>query len=152
MNKKLILIFSIILIITLNFSVLAANNEKLYSGKKFRDPFAEYKEPVVEEKDLQNNNSLNENTAANGQTTVNPTRTRITVEDVKKGIPFSLNGIISSQNNKVALLNTGTEVEIIQRNYEYNDYKVTAVETNSIVIENYGFKLRLNMGGKVDEI
>lgn len=157
MTKRLLLLILIIIFIIFSSTTVSAENinQELYSGKKFRNPFVEYEEPaVIEEENLQNNevNSSEDSITINSYQNQDFKRPQITTEDLKRRIPFSLNGIINTQNNKTALLNTGTKVEIIKKNYEYNGYRVTAVKENSVIVEYNGLKFRLNIGGKVDEI
>lgn len=157
MTKRLLLLVLIIIFSTfISIAVSAENiNQELYSGKQFRNPFIEYEEPAAEKEEKIKNNEVNspeEKKTINNNQKQSSDRPQRTTQDFKKSIPFSLNGIISSQNNKVALLNTGTKVEVVQKNYEYRGYRIIAVEKTSIIVENNVFKFRLKMGGKIDEI
>lgn len=141
-----------------SFSVLAQNqNGEIYSGKEFRNPFVEYIDPVpempVESNSVQaeeQSDNQTQNTAA--EQNRKPAPPKITVEDVRRELPFSLNGIISSNKEKVALLNTGGSMKLIRGNYKENDYQIISIEKESVIVQNRGFKLRLKIGGEVDEI
>lgn len=158
--RPLILFLTAIFILTASFSILAQNqNNNLYSGKDFRNPFVEYIDPVPEEVEetevvASEEETAASNTAQNNASVQNqrPAPPRITVEDVKRELPFSLNGVISSNRERVALLNTGGSVEFIRDSYQKEGYQITAIEKDSVVVENRGFKLRLKIGGEIDEI
>jgi type II secretory pathway component PulC len=148
MNKKnLIFILIIILSFIISTSVFAENiNEKIYSGKEFRNPFTDTLAPKPE-------TAAGSNEATNvDQVNQRPVQPQLTFADIKNQIPFSLNGIISSNRERVALLNTGVNVELIRGNYQKDGYKIIAIEKDSVIVENRGFKLRLKIGGEIDEI
>jgi type II secretory pathway component PulC len=147
MNKNL---FISILIITVTLitstSVFAENvNEIIYSGKEFRNPFIDTLAPEPEA-------GSSEETNMDQVVTQRPVQPQLTFTDIKNQLPFSLNGIISSNRERVALLNTGVNVELIRGNYQKDGYKIIAVEKDSVIVENRGFKLRLKIGGEIDEI
>ncbi|SIQ12392.1 hypothetical protein [Halanaerobium kushneri] len=155
MKDNILIIFILVLIIFISsFSVLAENqNQEIYSGKEFRNPFIEFSEPKIEaDQDTvpKNQNKAVQNSGSGQTTKFAPPK--ITVEDVKKELPFSLNGIISSNKEKVALLNTGGSMKLIRGNYKENDYQIISIEKESVIVQNRGFKLRLKIGGEVDEI
>ncbi|PUU87466.1 hypothetical protein [Halanaerobium sp.] len=160
MNKKFIFLLVLLIssITILSFTVSAEDkNEKLYSEKEFRNPFVEYVEPVPEPPAEDNDEQAEQQTGNQAQNNVQrvnsrPAPPKITVEDVKNGLPFSLNGIISSNRERVALLNTGVNVELIRGNYQKDGYKIIAIKKDSVIVENRGFKLRLKIGGEIDEI
>jgi type II secretory pathway component PulC len=141
-----------------SLSVFAQNkNQEIYSGKEFRNPFVEYIDPVPEPPAADNDKEAEQQVNDTEQNTDNnenqkPAPPKITIEDVKKELPFSLNGIISSNREKVALLNTGGSVEFIRGSYQVEEYKITAIEKDSVIVENRRFKLRLKIGGEIDEI
>lgn len=156
-DKSLVIFIIFLLTIFFSFSVLAQNkNGEIYSGKEFRNPFVEFIEPVPEPP-AENNNAQVEQQADNqaqntGGNVRRPAPPKITVEDVKRELPFSLNGIISSNREKVALLNTGGSVEFIRGNYQRDGYQIISIEKESVIVQNRGFKLRLKIGGEIDEI
>ncbi|MFW5737163.1 MAG: hypothetical protein ACOCXB_07440 [Halanaerobium sp.] len=148
-NKFLLIILIAIFIFTINFPISAENkNEDLYSGNNFRNPFEEYTEPAESEAE----DGEGEESEADDDQNQNSDSAALSIEDIKTELPFSLNGIISSNREKVALLNTGDNVEFVRGSYEKEGYRVTSIEKNSIVVEKRGFKLRLKIGGEIDEI
>jgi type II secretory pathway component PulC len=168
MRNKILIILLIFIFIFLNsISVLAeTTKQEIYSGKKFRNPFVEFadpepvpEEPAKSETETEENgeeNQLNSNDSAENDSAQaqkqEPELPRITAEDIKRELPFSLSGIISSNKEKVALLSTGGNVEFIRGNYEQNGYQIIAIEKESVIVQNRGVKLRLKIGGEVDEI
>ncbi|PUU86571.1 MAG: hypothetical protein CI947_2448 [Halanaerobium sp.] len=157
-DKSLEILIIFLIMLFFSFSVLAQNqNGEIYSGKEFRNPFVEYIEPAPEPPEEDSSSQAEQEADIQAQNTaVNvrkpPAPPKITVEDVKRELPFSLNGIISSNREKVALLNTGGSVEFIRGSYQKEGYQITAIEKDSVIIENRGFKLRLKIGGEIDEI
>jgi hypothetical protein len=43
-------------------------------------------------------------------------------------------------------------MKLIRGNYKENDYQIISIEKESVIVQNRGFKLRLKIGGEVDEI
>ena len=137
MSKKLIIlvILSFVLIVLLPFSVLAEENEEdLYSGKEFRNPFVE--SPVVQ---------------AEREAEDRPAEAVITFADIRREVPFNLDGIISSGTDRIALINTGDRVELIRGYYSQDGYELISIERDSVIVRNRGFRFRLKIGGEVDE-
>ncbi|SHM23966.1 hypothetical protein [Halanaerobium congolense] len=149
MDKKILIsILIIILILISSASVFAENiNDKIYSGKEFRDPFTDILDPEPE-------TTAESSTENNVDQVVNqrPVQPKLTFADIKNQLPFSLDGIISSNRERVALLNTGVNVELIRGSYQKEGYKIITIEKDSVIVENRGFKLRLKIGGEIDEI
>ena len=147
MAKKMhyILIITTIILLTFSISVLAEElNEEMYEGKEFRNPFLEYQEPAPEPQPGPNAETSAENRE--------PEEPVITFEMVKNQIPFSLNGIISSSTDKIALLNTGEGTQFIRGYYKEDGYELIAIQGESVIVRNRGFRLRLKIGGEIDEI
>ena len=137
MSKKVIilLLLSFVLIFILPFSVLAEENEEdLYSGKEFRNPFVE--SPVVQ---------------AEREAEDRPAEAVITFADIRREVPFNLDGIISSGTDRIALINTGDRVELIRGYYSQDGYELISIERDSVIVRNRGFRFRLKIGGEVDE-
>jgi Tfp pilus assembly protein PilP len=151
MVKKTNFLLIIILIIILTFSLTAlAQEEKedleeLYEGKEFRNPFLEYTEPEP----APQQSSANAGTAGGTQEPQEPV---ITFEMVRNGLPFNLSGIISSNKERIALLNTGDGTEFIRGYYKEDGYELIDIQGDSVVVRNRGFRLRLKIGGEIDEI
>ena len=156
----LILIIAVVVLTLTSVSVLAeTKNEEIYSGKEFRNPFVEYIDPEPEpepapetESEANDNSAAGQSSNNEGRESQRPAPPRITIEDVKSELPFSLNGIISSNKTKVALLNTGGNVEFIRGSYQQEGYQITSIEKESVIVTNRGFRLRLKIGGEIDEI
>lgn len=142
MTEKIrpILIIVLAIILTVSFTVMAQEEEKedLYEDKEFRNPFVEYQEPEPQkEKD-------------DAETEEEPA---ITFAKVREELPFNLSGIISrSDDERIALLNTGEGTELIRGYYEVDNYELIAIQADSVIVRNRGFRLRLKIGGEIDEI
>ncbi len=154
-KKNKFLIISI-LIISLVFSMTALaqeeDNEELYEGKEFRNPFLEYKEPEpVPQPDDDAAASGNED-AQTMDGSEEPPEPVITFEMVRNGLPFNLSGIISSNKERIALLNTGEGTEFVRGYYKEAGYEVIDIQGDSVIVRNRGFRLRLKIGGEIDEI
>ena len=147
MAKKIeftIFILTIFLIISVT-SVLAQDidTEILYEDKEFRNPFIEYQEPAPQPPPTQGGNN-----AADAE----PEEPVITFEMVRNELPFSLSGIISSNKERIALLNTGEGTQFIRGYYKEDGYELIAIQGESVIVRNRGFRLRLKIGGEIDEI
>ncbi|ADQ14860.1 hypothetical protein [Halanaerobium hydrogeniformans] len=137
MNKKIIIlvILSFVLIFSLPFSVLAEENEKdLYSGKEFRNPFVE--SPVIQ---------------VEREAEERPAEPVITFADIRRELPFNLDGIISSGTDRIALIDVGDRVELVRGYYSKDGYELISIERDSVIVRNRGFRFRLKIGGEVDE-
>jgi type II secretory pathway component PulC len=152
MVKKTNFLLIIILIFTLTFSLTALaqeeekeNLEELYEGKEFRNPFLEYTEPEP----VPQQSAANAGTASGAQEPQEPV---ITFEMVRNGLPFNLSGIISSNRERIALLNTGDGTEFIRGYYKEDGYELIDIQADSVIVRNRGFRLRLKIGGEIDEI
>ena len=143
-NNFIIFILAILLIV-LTTTVLAQeiDNEILYEDKEFRNPFIEYQEPEPQPPPTQGGNN-----AANAE----PEEPVITFEMVRNELPFSLSGIISSNKERIALLNTGEGTQFIRGYYKEDGYELIAIQGESVIVRNRGFRLRLKIGGEIDEI
>lgn len=143
-TNKFILFVSILLLILFSFSVMAQETEE-DEERTFRNPFVEYVDPA----------EAAANNAAQGGTANNETAQRtepvITFEDIKMGIPFRLAGIITSGNDKIAVVNSGDGVEFIRGRYEKNNYIISAINQDSITVKNRGFTFQLRIGGEINE-
>lgn len=150
MVKKTNFLLIIILIFTLTFSLTALaqeeDNKDLYEGKEFRNPFLEYTEP---EPVPQQSTAAGSGTADGAQEPQEPV---ITFEMVRNGLPFNLSGIISSNKERIALLNTGDGTEFIRGYYKEDGYELIDIQGDSVIVRNRGFRLRLKIGGEIDEI
>ena len=135
-RKVIILIFlSFVLIVLLPVSVLAEENEEdLYSGKEFRNPFVEA--PVVQ---------------AEREAEERPAEPVITFADIRRELPFNLDGIISSGTDRIALIDIGDRVELVRGYYSKDGYELLSIERDSVIVRNRGFRFRLKIGGEVDE-
>lgn len=129
-NKIVLITFIFILLCSIPISA-EKTNEEMYSNMPFRNPFLEYVEPQQEpEKEKEK---------------------IITFEDVKREIPFKLNGIIANQKEKIALIDTGSGVEFISNFFEKNGYQITEVYNDGIFIKNRGFQFYMRIGGEINE-
>ncbi len=149
MVKKTNFLFIIILVLILTFSLTALaqeNKSDFYEGKEFRNPFIEYQKP--EPVPQQNNNADTGDTAA-AQIRKEPI---ITFEMVRNGLPFNLSGIISGKTERIALLKTGDGTEFIRGYYNKNGYELIEIRQDSVIVRNRGFRIRLKIGGEIDEI
>ena len=145
---KKIILFAFILLLVFSFNTAAQENNE-QQEKTFRNPFVEYVEPT-QTKSVSNagaNNSQTDtaNAAAQRQEPI------ITLEDVKRGVPFRLDGIITSGSKKVAVVYTGDGVEFIRESFQKDNYYISAVNQNSITIKNRGFTFQLRIGGEINE-
>jgi type II secretory pathway component PulC len=149
MTKKIrpILIITLAIILTFSFTLMAQEEEQedLYEGKEFRNPFAEYQEP---EPVPQPGTAA----AGAGGEAQEPQEPVITFAMVRDELPFNLSGIISSSDERIALLNTGDGTEFIRDYYKEGGYELIAIQADSVIVRNRGFRLRLKIGGEIDEI
>lgn len=147
MVKKLNFSFIILLIIVLTFSLTALaqeeDKEDLYEDKEFRNPFVEYEEPEPEQSRAD---------AESGDGAQEQEEPVITFEMVRNELPFKLSGIISSNRERIALLDTGDGTEFIRGYYKEDGYELIDIQGDSIIVRNRGFRLRLKIGGEIDEI
>ena len=147
-NKSL-LIASILILLLFSFSVLAQDgNEEETEERTSRNPFIDYVEPAPA-------NNPNNNSSSNSGNSNNNTAQRaepvITFEDIKSGIPFSLDGIITSGNNRIAVVDTGEGVEFVRSSFGKNNYYIAAINQDSIIVNNRGFTFQLRIGGEINE-
>lgn len=164
MNNKKIAVF-IIIILFISFPALAAKtNKELYPNNKFRNPFVKYVEEVekeekemkaeetAEQEDVVNNSvSISDKSTNSDQNNLEQNRA-YQFEEVIRGIPFSLNGIIKSNNKNLALINNGSGTNFVNQYYQENNYLITQINESGIIISNRGFRFRLTIGGEIDEI
>ena len=143
--NKFILFASILLLLIFSFNVLAQDNEEENEERIFRNPFVEYVEPAPEPANNPNNSNSNSDNNSQRNEPV------ITFADIKSGIPFSLDGIITSGNNRIAVVDTGDGVEFVRSSYEKNNYYISAINQNSITVNNRGYTFRLRIGGEINE-
>jgi type II secretory pathway component PulC len=134
-----IILFASILLLVFSFNTAAQENGENQGEKTFRNPFVEYVETVPKAESDSNK------TAAQRSEPV------ITLEDIKRGVPFRLDGIITSGSKKVAVVYTGDGVEFIRESFQKNNYYISAVNQDSITIKNRGFTFQLRIGGKINE-
>jgi len=134
--NKLILLTLIILLILFSFNVLAQEDEEENEERIFRNPFVEYVDPA-------------EAAANNG--TGQRAEPVITFADIKDGIPFRLDGIITSGNDRIAVINSSDGVEFIRGRYEKNNYIISAISQDSITVQNRGFTFQLRIGGEIND-
>ncbi|MFW6028875.1 MAG: hypothetical protein ACOCRO_01335 [Halanaerobiales bacterium] len=151
-NRCLILL-SILFLLIFSFNALAQNDEE-NEERTFRNPFVEYVEPEPENNS--NNNSNNDNNSNNSNNSENSntaqrTEPAITFEDIKSELPFQLDGIISSGSKRIAIVDTGDGVEFVRSSFEKNNYKISAINQDSIIINNRGFTFQLKIGGEINE-
>lgn len=131
-----IIIISLLLILIFSISASAEKtNEEMYQDMSFRNPFVDYVEPQPEPE------------PGSGREQENI----ITFEDVKNGLPFKLNGIITSDKQRIAIVDTGDGVKFIRNYYEQDGYKITSIYADGILVQNRGFNIRLKIGGEIDE-
>lgn len=149
-NKKIILLASILILLIFSFNVLAQEENGEENEKRvFRNPFVEYVEPAPEPSNNPNNSNSNSgNTDNNNNQRNEPV---ITFADIKSGVPFRLDGIITSGNNRIAVVDTGDGVEFVRSSYEKDNYYISAINQDSITVNNRGFTFRLRIGGEINE-
>jgi len=144
-NNGYILLASILLLLVFSFSVIAQEDIEENEERIFRNPFVEYVDPA----------EAAANNAAQGITVNNETGQRtvpiITFEDIKMGIPFRLAGIITSGNDRIAVVNSGDGVEFVRGRYEKNNYIISAISQDSITVQNRGFTFQLRIGGEIND-
>lgn len=165
MNDKKIAVF-IIIILFISFPALAAKtNKELYPNNQFRNPFIKYVEEVekeeekeikaeetAEQEDVVNNSvSISDKSTNRDQNDLEQNRS-YQFEEVIRGIPFSLNGIIKSNNKNLALINNSSGTNFVNQYYQENNYLITQINESGIIISNRGFRFRLTIGGEIDEI
>lgn len=160
MNNKKIAVL-IIIILFISFPALAAKtNKELYPNNKFRNPFVKHVEEEqetktdesIEKEDVINNSaSISENMTNSYQNNLEQNRD-YQFEEVIRGIPFSLNGIIKSNNKNLALINNSSGTNFVNQYYQENNYLITQINESGIIISNRGFRFRLTIGGEIDEI
>jgi len=142
--NKIILYTIILVLLISSINVMAQEDENDYGDKVFRNPFIDYAEPSA-------NNSSNNNSNSGSRNNNPPPEPIITFEDIKRELPFRLSGIITSGNKKIAIVDTGEGVEFINSSYEKNNYRITAINRDSVTVSNRGFILRLMIGGEINE-
>jgi len=131
-----IIIISLLLILIFSISTSAEKtNEEMYQDMSFRNPFIDYVEPKPEPEPGSREEQEN----------------IITFEDVKNGLPFKLNGIITSDKQRIAIVDTGDGIKFIRNYYEKDGYKITSIYADGILVQNRGFNIRLKIGGEIDE-
>jgi Tfp pilus assembly protein PilP len=144
-NNGYILLASILLLLVFSFSVIAQEDIEENEERIFRNPFVEYVDPA----------EAAANNAAQGITVNNETGQRtvpiITFEDIKMGIPFRLAGIITSGNDRIAVVNSGDGVEFVRGRYEKNNYIISAISQDSVTVKNRGYTFQLKIGGEINE-
>jgi len=144
-NNRYILLASILLLLIFSFNVIAQEDTEENEERIFRNPFVEYVDPA----------EAAATNAAQGSTANNETGQRtepvITFEDIKMGIPFRLAGIITSGNDRIAVVNSGDGVEFIRGRYEKNNYIISAISQDSITVKNRVFTFQLRIGGEINE-
>ena len=144
-NNRYILLASILLLLVFSFNVIAQEDAEENEERIFRNPFVEYVDPA----------ETAANNAAQGSTANNDTGQRaepvITFADIKGGIPFRLDGIITSGNDRIAVINSADGVEFIRGRYEKNNYLISAISQDSITVKNRGFTFQLRIGGEINE-
>lgn len=140
-NNRIIIILLIILFI--GFPVTAAQtNKKLYNENSFRNPFVKYVDEAGEVKEKK--------VVKEKQTTSSASKLKL--ENIISAIPFSLNGIIKSGNEKIALINLGSGSEFVEEDYKNNNYLITHIHDDFIVISSQGFRIRMEVGGEINEL
>lgn len=145
--NRFILYTSILFFLIFSFSLplLAQENEEETEERAFRNPFVEYAEPAPENNSNDNsNNSGNDNSAQRAEPV-------ITFEDIKSELPFQLDGIITSGTNRIAVVDTGDGVEFVRSSFEKDNYYISAINQDSIIINNRGFTFQLRIGGEINE-
>lgn len=158
-NKKIV--FLIIIILFISFPALAAKtNKELYPNNQFRNPFVKHveeeqetkTEESTEKEDVINNSaSISEDMTNSDQNDLEQNRA-YQFEEVIRGIPFSLNGIIKSNNKNLALINNSSGTNFVNQYYQEDDYLITQINESGIIISSRGFRFRLTIGGEIDEI
>ena len=162
MNDKKISVL-LIMILFISFPVLAAKtNKELYPDNQFRNPFVRYEEETkkaeteISEESEQEVEEKNSNTTSGDNNNRNQNNTvtnrAYQFEEVIRGIPFSLNGIIKSNNKNLALINNSSGTNFVNQYYQENDYLITQINESGIIISSKGFRFRLTIGGEIDEI
>jgi type II secretory pathway component PulC len=112
-----------------------------------RNPFIEYVEPAL----ANNTNNSNSNSGNTNTNTAQPAEPVITFADIKSGVPFRLDGIITSGSNRIAVVDTGKGVEFVHSSFEKNSYYISAINQDSIIVNNRGFTFQLMIGGEINE-
>lgn len=147
-TNKFILYTSILLLLIFSFSVMAQEDAEENEERTFRNPFVEYVDPAEKAAEAAQNT---EQGNAGGNAAGQRAEPVITIEDIKSGIPFRLSGIITSGNDRIAVLNTVDGVEFIRGRYEKNNYIISAISQNSITVKNRGFTFQLRIGGEIND-
>jgi hypothetical protein len=162
MNDKKISVL-LIIILFISFPVLAAKtNKELYPNNQFRNPFVKHVEEV-EKKEMKIEEAAEQETAANNSDSISKNNTNsdqnnaeqvrtYQFEEIIRGIPFSLNGIIKSNNKNLALINNSSGTNFVNQYYQENNYLITQINESGIIISSRGFRFRLTIGGEIDEI
>lgn len=97
--------------------------------QSFRDPFQDYNAPekqkqIVEKKEVK----------------------KITSDDVKQMLPFTISGIIGNDKNRLAIINTDTGSRIIKKGEIIKDFKIEDILENSLLISYKSITLELELG------
>ncbi|TDP96956.1 hypothetical protein C7957_10651 [Halanaerobium saccharolyticum] len=144
--NRFILYTSILLFLIFSFSLplLAQENEEETEERVFRNPFIEYVEPAPA-------NNSNTSSTNPGNNTTQRAEPVITFADIKSGLPFQLDGIITSGTNRIAIVDTGDGVEFVRSSFEKDNYYISAINQDSIIVNNRGFTFQLRIGGEINE-
>ena len=148
-NNRYILLASILILLIFSFNVIAQEDTEENEDRIFRNPFVEYVDPA--EVAAAANNEAQASTANNETGQRAEPEPVITFADIKGGIPFRLDGIITSGNDRIAVINSADGVEFIRGRYEKNNYLISAISQDSITVKNRGFTFQLRIGGEINE-
>lgn len=144
MNRNLFIIFLICLLVISFPASAAEENENLYSNKAFRNPFIKFKEDVKEEE-----NKIDEEKKEESPSKENKV---YKLEEVISEMPFSLKGIIKSNNKNLALIDSSSGTDFVEKYYQKDDYVITQINKTNIIIFSRGFRFRMIVGGEIDGI
>ncbi len=71
----------------------------------------------------------------------------VTLEIMKENLPFKLLGIITSNDDRIAIISTGGETKIINSTYEVDNYKLLNIGEKNILVGYQKLRAYLEIGG-----
>lgn len=93
----------------------------------FRDPFQDYR--IIEE----------------------VTDQKLTIEAIKKIVPFKLKGIIGSSRKRLAVIDLGNKTTIIENGYSLDEFKVFEIREEDLLMSYKGLQFTYEMESESDE-
>lgn len=70
-----------------------------------------------------------------------------TLDNLKAKLPFNLSGIIASGGERIAIINVGGETEFIRNAYAKDEFEISYIGENRILIRYHSVKAYMKIGG-----